>query len=1007
MASSPVWENSTEQSVLLSVRAVREFRPAGAPVLGGPALGGPVLGTELFRSGNRPVLGTELFRSTVGTGLSHQLAWKSLILAKDQDLPPGKFRRNPLRHVWWLCLVCWLALATKGVPLLAQPSDSFEGDSPRWRLVESDCNASVTEHEISQLMPRSGRGCELLEITCTSGERALMAYPIEPTAVLNEFQPSLWVRSAAGNIRLGVRVVFPNAIHPETKNRLAVIVWGDHYQQTGNWQHLQVARIADQLQQETIAIRRLYDQPPDLEHPMIDCLVLNVYTGPGRYRVQIDELVLTGMIPLASVGVPLAANWREQWQWNEKVDLQSASSKFPVWLQHRGEEPAWVGSLGFNGLWLSELPSPAQLSLIAEARLSALSPPPTHGVEFDQRHLTALQGWIIGVALNREQLDLARKNATLAEKLPESMRRPLVGEALEKYWMFSRMLSQTIVPAPDPASAGDLKSKQAWLASMVQSVRMRNDGWVSISAGPSPSIIEQCRAADERLHDNQSNQEELSSEFTSVANPLGFRHELAGAVMAGATGILVRTYSPMPDPISLPSAGDRAMQAAIRWSNNDLKLWSPWLVWGQVMPPPEVSSADFAVRRWRVRDADLIIVQCVNPNAQLCLPPTRSRPLVISMSEVSDVPQAVRLTENSMQLMTMRTAAGIQEWQIDRPAPLEVFLLTRNPQVLAYVRQRLESKAAENAADQLEIASYCAEQASQLLDARFALPETATSQESQRAHIEQHRRLTVIQNRLESGWRSLQARQPQSATAGAFEIFDLSQQIMHEAFLAATANLNSPQSSPFVLTPATLKYHWSVAQACARSQWQAVNIPGGQFTDLAEMLQSGWSQQRRLQDLANLRVELVPSSADNPQSLRLAAFSRASEGYGIGSSSRPIPGGYEGASLRVRSSGFPVSKGQFVRITAQAFIRQVGSDPASGVLFYDNQSGPSIGQLVRGEAGQRVPVELYRFATADGEFRILAECRGECDIQIENLTASIIEPATNRRSFVSTPLEVE
>jgi hypothetical protein len=234
---------------------------------------------------------------------------------------------------------------------------------------------------------------------------------------------------------------------------------------------------------------------------------------------------------------------------------------------------------------------------------------------------------------------------------------------------------------------------------------------------------------------------------------------------------------------------------------------------------------------------------------------------------------------------------------------------------------------------------------------------------------------------------------------------DHTQAILYESYLVAISNLAVPQSSPLVLMPATLKYHWLMADACQRSTWQPLALPGSQFVDLDEMLQSGWSQQRRLEEQVDLRVELVPPSNQVAQSLRLAAYPKSMSASG--KTFEPIPGGYEGASLRVRSSGAPVRRGQLIRVTATAHTLHAGNDPASGLLVYDNQAWTSLGQLVRGSAGEKIPIELYRFVNQDGEFRLLAECRGTCDIQLESVNISVIEPATNRDSYGTLPLQIE
>ncbi len=956
-------------------------------------------------------------------------------LRRLRDVPHGDGSRLRMRQaIIGLCLL-WACIALPCIAL-AQGLDSFEGGSPRFRLVESDCEAQLIEHEISPLMPHAGRTSELFEVSCVRGNQVLLAYPIEPCAALNEFQPSIWVRCSAGNIRLGVRVVFPDAVHPLSQSRMTTIVWGDTYADTGSWQRLQIKSIADGLSRELMTIRQQFETSVNLQHPYIDALVVNAYTGPGRYRVQVDDLDLAGMIPLASVGVPLNANWRESWRWRETETRFGGTNKFPIWFQHRGEQPQWIASLGFTGLMLADVPTSDQLAMVHEAGLSAISPPPAHAIEFDQRQLAALKGWLVGVALNRDQIDSAKRNIEQAERLPEELRRPLVGEALEQFGLFGRLTSYTIVPSPDPVSAGEAASKRQWLTSSLQAIRLRSDGWVSIHAEANPPFVDQIRTARRQIEGDPDTDHSLGGEvaldqfsiaglqqnpdksslatvgmFSAPSNPLGLRHNLIGAVLAGAKGVVYRTLSPLVDPLGSQNEDDRALQAAMRWCNHELMLWSPWLTAGQVLPPPQLDRADFSVARWRVREADLIVAQNIAPESQWCLPSTRNSPLIVTSNHGNESPQVVRLTEGRVEVMAVEVKSGNQQWQVDQPNSTEIFVATRDRAVLAYLRRSLETQAAENAADQLEIANFCVSQTTELAEARFSTSSPNATPSDQTVRIAQQRRLAPIQARLERGWQALQNGQPQTATAIALEVFDQTQGIAHEAFRVATSNLATPQASPFVLMPGTLKYHWMLADACARSRWQSVPIPGSQFTDLGQMQQNGWSQQRRIDDVVNLRVELVPASLDGPSGLRMAAYAKSSSAQPSDAMHRSpittetsLPGGYEGASLRVRSAGFPVRKGQLVRITAQGLIRHTASDPASGLLVFDNQAGPVLGQLVRGAPGDRVPIEFYRFAVNDGEFRVLAECRGQCDVQLENLQANVIEPATMRSSYVTGPL---
>ncbi|MEZ6135188.1 MAG: hypothetical protein R3C53_09790 [Pirellulaceae bacterium] len=898
----------------------------------------------------------------------------------------------------WLYLVC--------LPVLAQRSDSFEGGDPRWQLVESDCNAELTEHEISLLMPHGGRTCEMFEVACTNGRFVLLAYPIEPCAIIDEFQPRLWTRCSSGRIQLGVRVVFPQAEHPITGGRLNSILWGDLYADTGQWQMLEVTKLQRLLQEEVVSLRQRFGRQLNLDGAIIDSLVINAYTGPGRYRVQIDDLDLRGMIPMASLGIAPPENWRERWQWRQATPTAeerfwAAANRPPVWLQYQGESLPWLHSLGFTGLLLNQLPSEPILARINDAHLAVISPPPAHPLTIKPEIAPVIRGWLVGAALDSRQAEVVQQQSARVARMPSELHRPLVGEALEHYWQFSRLADEVIIPAPSPHAADTLRDKQQWLAHNLVITRQRGNGWVSLSVGESPSIREQYRAARMAIEPTSITPQNIGllADFGPEAvssermptNPLGLRLQTASAILAGAKGILYRTL----EPLDLQSIDGSADIASLRWTIADLNTWGPWIVAGRSASAPGLSRGDYVAGAWNVVDSDLILAHTMAEGSQFCVPPTRQAPLQMTYRSSASNPQVFRITRGSLERVELTPATGSLQWTAEDPAPVEAFVVTSNPSVLNFVRRMLATSATQNASDQLEIAAYNLAIAADVTDARFSpRDDSAIGRE---ARASQLRQLARLQQQLDAGWQALRSGEPLQATELAFQASDGVQAILYDAQRTAVSNLASPQASAFVLSPALLKYHWKLAEACERSQWQHLPLPGAELTNLDELISSGWSQQRRLEEQVDLRVEVVPAGYERKGGLRLAAYQKTDD-------AQPMPGGYEGASLRVRSAAVPVQAGQLIRVSASARVLKATSHPASGLLIYDNQCGPSLGQLVRGAVGDRIPVELYRFATDDGEFRLLAECRGECDIVLESISASVIQPATNRRSFTTSTL---
>lgn len=907
-------------------------------------------------------------------------------------------------------------------PVSGQHVDSFEGGAPRWALVESDCQAQLTESEISQVMPHGGRTSELLELACGSGTRALLAYPIEPSIVLDEFQPRIWVRCSSGQIRLGLRVVFPEGRHPVTGGRLTTLLWGTVYTTPGYWQSLQVTGVEKLLNESIIELRQRLGSELELDGGYIDSLVVNAYTGPGRYRLQIDDLNLKGLIPLSATGARLPDDWRQRWRWRQAVP--SAEQRFwasvnrpPVWIQHTGESYPWLQSLGISGVLLNQLPGPQQLAKIRASDLSVICPPPAHAVAFSEADAAAIKGWLVGAALDAGQAERAREQAGVASRLGESLKRPLVGEALERHWQFARIADEIFVPQPSRTSAGTWKEKQVWLASKLDVVRPRAEGWVSVHvdlgsairrqytavspivdpSGRMPSLERMVEAGmgDVVLDEAILQDESLGADAPDpISDPLGFRHQVASAVIAGARGILLRTTQPLVDG----QVADHALIAAVRWTNNDLILWGPWMVAGKREAPPGLSREDYAGTVLSVSDSQLVIAGTVAENSQYCVPATRDQPLVVELPRLQTMQQVIRLGLGRLETIPFEVTRSGYRFRVDQPLPIESFVVTSNPLVLNFVRQHMERVASSNAVDQLDVASYNLATASKLVDSRFARGASDDMRiAAARPLLEQ---LASAQMQISQAAQAVRTGQVAASTELASRASDTIQAVLYDCHRVAVGNLAAAQSSPFVLCPQTLHLHWLLADACSRSTWTPVALPGAEFQNLNRMLESGWTQQRREKENVDLRVELIPPG-DGGGGLRMAAYQQASP-----DPSNLLEGGYEGATLRIRSASAQVAAGSLVRLSAMARILRSTRQADSGMLVYDNQAGPSLGQLVQGEQGQRVPIEMYRFMVAGDEFRILAECRGECDVVLENIQISAIKPAQSQPNYITTPVSI-
>ena len=870
--------------------------------------------------------------------------------------------------------------------------DSFEGGAVRFQLVESDCQSSLTEHEISLTYAHSGRTSELVGMDCLQGTQAVLAYPIEPCLVLDEFTPMIWVRSSSGRVQLGVRVVFPYDSHPVTGGRLTVLLWGESYAQPGQWQLLTVRHLKRQLQQAVIGMRQRFGAELRLEGEYIDTLVVNGYTGPGHCRMQFDDLDLLGHISVAALGSSLAENWQQRWKWREVMPRDDqrfwTTRNMPdIFYEYQGESMAWLSSLGVEGIFITSFPSESQLHRVADAGLRLLCAAPSYPVVLEDGTSDVISGWMIGSALDDQQYRWTQDQVTRVSKLPEGLNRPTFVETLESFWRYSRLADETIVPVPAIVSAPSFSAKQRWLQSQLTTTRQRGSGWVSIARSLPSTWLRQYDVAWQLVNDGQV--DGVSGHQPRPSDPLAMRYQAVGAILGGARGILWRG----DEPLELNIDGGAVEAAALRWIHHDLELWGPWIMAGVSNGTLVLDRPDYRGTAWSVSQSQLIVAQHEYPLSPSIGAPTATQPLRVQINAGQRGLPVFRLTEGQLERVETIDDSLQVVWQIDRPQPIEVFVVASNASVLQYLEKQLGKNALSVAEDQLEIAGYLSASASELCIARFP----AGSQ----AGREQMSALQESSQTIELGYAEIRRGNASEAIRRAAAAFEQVQGLLYEGYMAATADLAQPQSSPFVLNPVSLSLHWKLADACQRSVWRELRLPGGEFSDLQEMLELGWSQQRRTQDAAELRAEVLsrPPSTNTVASagLRLAAYAKTQQG---------LPGGYEGALMRVRSSSLPVKAGQLVRIMTKAKVLKAPQDAMSGLLIYDNQAGPVLGQLVQGDVGDEMDIQLYRFVVADGDFHVLAEVRGECDIVVTSVRASVIEPAQNRQNYTTSPAQM-
>jgi hypothetical protein len=317
----------------------------------------------------------------------------------------------------WMTAWLLIGLAPTFLSVRADTVEDFEGPDTSWSLAESDCQAEVVAHQRRLQGARSGQGCEFLQIRHGQGSAIHITHAIDPSPIIAEWSPTVWVKSDAPGVQLMARVVLPRTRDPQTGRPLTTLLHGDSYRRATLWQPLTIDQPVLRLERQIRALRSQWGPELDARQAYVDLLVLNVYSGGGVARIAIDDLEVRGHVEQPMVGHPGTEN-RPAMALATGVTgtipsmsaSTSASSKrvSPAGSKHgslasvatpdvrlqgglltvrdrpilpraalwRGEPFDWLADLGFNSLVLAEFPTAEQITEARRLNLWLIAPPP-------------------------------------------------------------------------------------------------------------------------------------------------------------------------------------------------------------------------------------------------------------------------------------------------------------------------------------------------------------------------------------------------------------------------------------------------------------------------------------------------------------------------------------------------------------------------------------------------------------------------------------------------------
>lgn len=913
---------------------------------------------------------------------------------------------------WSLGLVFLVFPAT----LFGQFIDPLDAYPPRWSLDENDCDARMTEQGHANDAGAEGGRCETVTMLTAHGTKAVLVYPIEPVRPIDALTATISVKGLARGIRIGFRVRFPYLIDPLTKRPASLLVYGSAYERIGEFQRLGVSDIDRDLKLKRVALRNQFGPRADVSSPYVDAVVINAYGGPGNHTLRLDLLKIDAMVPLFDEHPP--APERSDVMQTQKPTLADASTREPAFavgrvtriLQHNGEPLAWVRSLGFDSVWLSEPPTGAILNEAIAARMKIYAPPPSSPDERLAPLLEPVAAWIVG---SDRVMDSANESAHADDvkrlrRLPSRWQRPLIGCPVESLREYAAMLDGIVLDAPPRVrnlSSGETKAQRHGQLLRINGKPMA----VAVAGMANPIAGSQSDAIASRIGASPRDTFRWHGMWRQVADAMGDAPE----------AILIRSTESLSN--GSPLQQSRAM--SLSFVNRFVAALEPWIGPGTADPVGEwVYESDSQVplyfaHRLRVGPTTLLILTTTIGSGEAAIAGD-GKSIAMRLPPADQGKLIWRLTHFSAERITPETASSGTKISVVSPDVVEVIAISDEVSEGGKLGTSARRFAPQAALDRWQLASE-----SILRSENYWHQATAARVVSRAAPQDllnvARTSLETAEQLVRSGQAEASLRMSRRADAWCAK----SDWMLRDALLegvhfsvgdtiegrsgadgsqrSARRHVSSPPLiagdmqtqiawTPLLKTPVQRleTFAPSVAnQMGTRSRWGVNRIAGGDFersvmaTGDDVLQREGWSLGRRHVAWAESDATLVHRGAFSGNgALRLRVAPRGSD---------PLPGGYEGTCLIVRTPPVLIQEPGVVRI--DAMVRTLGfSDPHQGVLVYDSIGTQEMGLLVRDQP-EWTPLTLIRQVDAGMSVGVMMEVIGGGEAVIDDIQVRMWE----------------
>ena len=889
-----------------------------------------------------------------------------------------------------------IILALLSIPLGVQAQgvlrDDFEGPDLALKPAGGDGRHRVELHQRVDTGPHSGQRCEQLRITGGGSTAIYYSYPLQPARVISELSMGLWLRSDRPGLQVVARVVLPNSPHPTTGEPLTTLIRGADYRQVGMWQLLKVDNLPRAVELQVRVLRSQFGPQVDPREAYVDLLLVNVYGGAGTTNVWIDDLEMTGAVPLSAVATrepvrePAAPGSPTLAAPSNRLPAAMAQSVmpsvelknrllvgdkpfFPRIIQFRGEPLARLQQLGFNCVRLGQRATPELLSDAARLQLWLIAPPPPMetlrrgaappnappqssaiGAEYDP-----VLAWDLGSGLTNRQFEVTRQWAA-AVQAADGRGRPILCGAADDLQNYTRPPFKVFLSEREPLGTTlELNRYASWLTERSQFARAGAPLWATIPTQASPELLEQMRLV-ARL-----------AVPPPVWQEAQVRTLIHQALASRARGIYFTSESRLDaeDPIT------RGRAVMLELLNLELQLIERWPADGNFSALADTSDPQTTGAVLETEHSRLLLPIYQPPGGQFVTGTQGAALISVTVAGVPEGDDAYELSLTGLRpLRSTRRAGGTQVVLVDKSRD-SLVVFTRDPYVLRNLKESLDKFHRRALHLTRELVTL------QLAEVDATAGRLGTV--GQGINLAKEVRTTV-----ENDLKQCAALAPTDISRAydearhALQALRQLERVYWEQATRGAAPLSDPLSASF----GTLVVRDALLRQLASLPRSPNRLAEGACENLAAMMAAGWKHYQHQQPAIQTGVDLTPRAAHTGAAGLLLRAMPADD--------KVRPSAVETPPVWVSTAPLVVEAGDLVQIQAWVRIDVPIVASADGLVVLDSHSGEPLAARLHKTAGWQ-QLTLYRAATRPGPLVVTFALAGLGEAAIDDVTMQIVE----------------